>query len=219
MPTLDNADRDGDAAPNTQADVTSRPGRNPLKRLPLRLHHYASVVKDQEVNRQFFEDILGIPLVATWCERAISGELGIEMEYSHTLYALADGGALAFFQFADQGLYERCKAVPEFGRCIPRVDTGSSPGRLPRMITVIPPSERLICGAFRSSYSAVIFPPNILSYQSAVAFGSSLMRCTWSKVSLTSLIYCSSCAIPVHCNTSVKPRKKPLCGHGSEMVL
>ncbi len=125
MPTLDKAHHDGAAAPNTQADLASRPGRNPLKHLPLRLHHYASVVKDQEVNRQFFEDILGIPLVATWCERAISGELGIEMEYSHTLYALADGSALAFFQFADQGLYERCKAVPEFGRfhhCAFKVD-------------------------------------------------------------------------------------------------
>ena len=41
-----------------------------LDRLPERLHHFGFVVKDQEVNRQFFEDVLGIPLVATWCERA-----------------------------------------------------------------------------------------------------------------------------------------------------
>jgi glyoxylase I family protein len=34
--------------------------------LPLRLHHYAFVVKDQEVNRHFIEDIPGIPLTATW---------------------------------------------------------------------------------------------------------------------------------------------------------
>ncbi len=125
MKTLDKANHDGDTATQAQADSASRSGRNFLKQLPLRLHHYASVVKDQEVNRQFFEDVIGIPLVATWCERAVSGELGIEMEYSHTLYALADGSALAFFQFADEDLYERCKSVPEFGRfhhCAFKVD-------------------------------------------------------------------------------------------------
>ena len=39
-----------------------------LDELPQRLHHHAYVVRDQEKNRQFFEDLLGIPLVATWCE-------------------------------------------------------------------------------------------------------------------------------------------------------
>ena len=38
-----------------------------LQKLPSRLHHNAFVVKDHEVNRRFFEDLLGIPLVATWC--------------------------------------------------------------------------------------------------------------------------------------------------------
>ena len=37
-----------------------------LDELPLRLHHNAYVVKDQEANRRFLEDLLGIPLVATW---------------------------------------------------------------------------------------------------------------------------------------------------------
>ena len=67
MKTLDKANHDGDTATEAQADLASRSGRNFLKQLPLRLHHYASVVKDQEVNRQFFEDAIGIPLVATWC--------------------------------------------------------------------------------------------------------------------------------------------------------
>ena len=40
-----------------------------LSKLPSRLHHNAFVVKDHEVNRRFFEDLLGIPLVATWCEK------------------------------------------------------------------------------------------------------------------------------------------------------
>jgi catechol 2,3-dioxygenase-like lactoylglutathione lyase family enzyme len=83
-------------------------------KLPSRLHHYAWVTKDQEANRRFFEDVLGMPLVATWCERTYSAEAKRELEYCHTFYALADGGALAFFQFADPNDYERFRArAPE----------------------------------------------------------------------------------------------------------
>src|SRR5690606_21371116 len=63
-------------------------------RLPLRLHHHAWVTKDQEANRRFFEELLGMPLVATWCERTHNPEAGRELEYCHTFYALGDGGAL-----------------------------------------------------------------------------------------------------------------------------
>jgi len=88
-----------------------------LRQLPLRLHHYAFVVRDQEANRRFFEDVLGLPLVATWCERTFNAELGREIEYCHTFFGLADGGALAFFQFADEEMYERSKAVyPQVAR-------------------------------------------------------------------------------------------------------
>jgi len=88
----------------------------PLSQLPLRLHHYASVVRDQEVNRRFFEDILGIPLAATWCEQSVNPTLNRQVAYCHTLYALADGSTLAFFQFADEELYRLCKSMPEPGR-------------------------------------------------------------------------------------------------------
>jgi glyoxylase I family protein len=68
-----------------------------LAELPQRLHHHAFAVKDQEVNRQFIEDVLGIPLVATWCERMFNATLGREVDYCHTFYEMADGSALAFF--------------------------------------------------------------------------------------------------------------------------
>jgi catechol 2,3-dioxygenase-like lactoylglutathione lyase family enzyme len=88
-----------------------------LKQLPARLHHYAFTVKDQETNRKFFEDVIGIPLTATWCERAYNGSIGREIEYCHTFYALADGGALAFFQYADDDVYEALRALrPEQGQ-------------------------------------------------------------------------------------------------------
>ncbi|MEE1764848.1 VOC family protein [Streptomyces sp. SP18BB07] len=72
------------------SDVTS---------LPARLHHNAYVTRDQEATRAFYEDIIGLPLVATWKE---SDELfGAVRTYCHTFYGLGDGSALAFFQFAD----------------------------------------------------------------------------------------------------------------------
>jgi glyoxylase I family protein len=70
-----------------------------VARLPARLHHTAYVTKDQEKTRHFYEDVIGLPLVATWCE---SDELFGKMRtYVHTFYGIGDGAALAFFQFAD----------------------------------------------------------------------------------------------------------------------
>jgi len=73
-----------------QMDMASR---------PLRLHHTAYVTKDQAKTRAFYEDLIGLPLVATWKEQE-QGKAGTR-SYVHTFYALADGSALAFFQFAD----------------------------------------------------------------------------------------------------------------------
>ena len=84
---------------------------SPLPELPLRLHHNAFVVRDHEANRKFFEDVLGMPLVATWCERLFAKEVQREVSYCHTFFGLADGSALAFFQFADAEMYERSKAA------------------------------------------------------------------------------------------------------------
>ena len=77
----------------------------------MRLHHHAYAVKDQEANRHFIEDILGIPLVATWCERVFRPEVGREVDYCHTFFEMADGGALAFFQFADDEAWEKNRAI------------------------------------------------------------------------------------------------------------
>ena len=40
-----------------------------LNELPVRLHHNAYVCADQEKTRHFYEDIVGLPLVATWIEQ------------------------------------------------------------------------------------------------------------------------------------------------------
>ena len=72
----------------------------PTRTLPSRLHHTAYTTKDMEKTRQFYEEVIGLPLVATWSE---SDDLfGKVRTYCHCFFGLADGGALAFFQFADQ---------------------------------------------------------------------------------------------------------------------
>ena len=98
-------------------EVRPRTEAKLLNELPLRLHHNAYVVKDHEANRRFLEDLLGIPLVATWCERTYRADLGRDVDFCHTFFGLADGGALAFFQFADPEMYEltQAKEPPKVG--------------------------------------------------------------------------------------------------------
>jgi len=66
---------------------------------PTRLHHTAYVTKDMRATRAFYEELIGLPLVATWCEAdELFGKL---RTYCHCFFALEDGSALAFFQFAE----------------------------------------------------------------------------------------------------------------------
>lgn len=68
-----------------------------MAKLPTRLHHNAYVTNDMEATRKFYEEVIGLPLVATWSE---SDELfGAVRTYCHCFFGIGDGGALAFFQF------------------------------------------------------------------------------------------------------------------------
>lgn len=70
-----------------------------LKILPQRLHHHAYTTDDHEKTRQFYEDVIGLPLVAAYIENEhLDGEW---VELAHAFYGIGDGGALAFFNFAD----------------------------------------------------------------------------------------------------------------------
>jgi len=70
-----------------------------MTRLPSRLHHTAYVTKDLEATRVFYEDVIGLPLSATWCETDFL--FGKDRTYCHLFFDLGDGSSLAFFQFAD----------------------------------------------------------------------------------------------------------------------
>jgi catechol 2,3-dioxygenase-like lactoylglutathione lyase family enzyme len=127
-------------------------------RLPTRLHHYAYVVRDQEKARQFVEDVLGIPLVATWTERKFFGDIGEEHDYCHTFYELEGGGALAFFQFADPKMFDRCRpaVAAEIGRfqhIALRVDESRFDDIKARLASAGVPSREVEHGYCRSLYT------------------------------------------------------------------
>lgn len=69
--------------------------KSPMKRL----HHNAYVTADMEATRHFYEDLIGMPLIATWCESDVL--FGKERTYCHCFFGLEDDSALAFFQFAN----------------------------------------------------------------------------------------------------------------------
>lgn len=93
------------------AQQARKPATAPADALPLRLHHNAYVCADQERTRHFYEDIIGLPLLATWIEEGEFPEFpGRKMAYSHTFFGIGDGGALAFFEFADPEAAKAYKA-------------------------------------------------------------------------------------------------------------
>ena len=64
-----------------------------------KLHHNAYVTTDMEAVRQFYEEVIGFPLVATWAEQ--TDLFGKVRTYMHCFFDIGDGSCLAFFQFAD----------------------------------------------------------------------------------------------------------------------
>ena len=94
--------------------VQAHTGSRVLKELPLRLHHNAYVCANQERTRHFYEDIVGLPLVATWIEESEFPEFpGKKVSFAHTFFGIGDGGALAFFEFADPEVAARYKALQQ----------------------------------------------------------------------------------------------------------
>lgn len=80
------------------ATKTSEAHDNRHMARPIRLHHAAWVTRDHEMTRAFYEDVLGLPLSACWIEKNPANG----REYCHTCFEIGDGGAIAFFDWADQ---------------------------------------------------------------------------------------------------------------------
>jgi len=98
-------------------------------RLPSRLHHNAYVTADMEATRKFYEDVIGLPLVATWSESDVL--FGALRTYIHCFFALGDDSALAFFQFAspeDQALFGPKMPASPFHHIALNVDAETQKG-------------------------------------------------------------------------------------------
>lgn len=102
--------------------------------IPTRLHHTAYVSRNLEETRRFYEDLIGLPLIATWCEKDVL--FGSERVYCHVFFGLADGSALAFFQFAepgDQDLFGPSLTSSPFRHIAVKCDEGTQDGILKRL--------------------------------------------------------------------------------------
>ncbi len=64
------------------------------------LFHHAYRAKDSEDTRHFYQDLIGMPLLACFVETE-DPVRGGPTNYIHTYFGLGDGSALAFFQFED----------------------------------------------------------------------------------------------------------------------
>jgi catechol 2,3-dioxygenase-like lactoylglutathione lyase family enzyme len=104
-------------------------GTQPHARLPSRLHHTAYVTRDLDATRRFYEQIIGLPLIATWCEA--DQLFGDERVYCHLFFGLGDGGALAFFKFAkreDEELFGPKMPASPFHHIALKVDAETQQG-------------------------------------------------------------------------------------------
>jgi glyoxylase I family protein len=77
----------------------------PAKAIPapsavLRLHHFAYRCRDAEETRQFYEDVLGLPLVHVVKETTVPST-GEKTPFVHLFFELKDGSCIAFFDLGD----------------------------------------------------------------------------------------------------------------------
>lgn len=83
-------------------------------RIPGRLHHYNFTTRDHAKTREFYEDLLGFPLLAFWTEiEPLPDNDGKDVVMGHAFYGLGDGSMLAFMHFGDPEFAERMKAPPQ----------------------------------------------------------------------------------------------------------
>src|SRR5712675_2318638 len=78
-----------------------------------RLHHHAVRTDDMEATRHFYEDVLGMPMVAAMKE-SMDSTSGRKTPFLHCFFEMGDGGCLAFFQFLPDA-YGPADKLPQDG--------------------------------------------------------------------------------------------------------
>lgn len=87
------------------------------------LHHHAFRCRSAEETRAFYEGLLGFPLVAA-CIEPIDPLTNEPKPYMHLYFELADGSALAFFDYPSHFKPEDFPEVDQFGHHIAMEVTG-----------------------------------------------------------------------------------------------
>ena len=65
------------------------------------IHHFAYKCRDSAETRQFYEEVLGLPLVAVLEEKDRLTTTGDRLSFVHFFFQMGDGNYLAFFDFGD----------------------------------------------------------------------------------------------------------------------
>lgn len=76
-----------------------------------RLNHFAWRCRDAEETRQFYEDILGLPLAHVIREHTVPST-GEYCPYTHIFFRMADGSFMAFFDLGDDQIAEPSPNTP-----------------------------------------------------------------------------------------------------------
>ena len=100
-------------------DLATLPPPAPIQQL----HHYAYKARDAEETRQFYEDILGLPLYHI-IQSDYVPSTGEYCPYTHFFFRLKDGSFIAFFDLGDDVKAEPSPNTPLWVNHIAfRVDT------------------------------------------------------------------------------------------------
>lgn len=79
------------------------------------IHHVAYRCRDAEQTRWFYEDVLGLPLVAAIINEKVAG-LEKDIPYLHLFFQLGDGNTIAFFDEPDGTTAEQFERASGFDR-------------------------------------------------------------------------------------------------------
>ena len=77
-----------------------------------RLHHHAVRTDDMEATRRFYEDLIGMPMVAA-LKGNVDPSTGRATPFLHCFFEMGDGGSLAFFQFLPDAYGPADKLPPD----------------------------------------------------------------------------------------------------------
>lgn len=77
------------------------------------LYHYSFPCRDGEETRKFYEDILGLPLVACMMADKVPST-GEEKPYSHFFFEMGDGSYIAFFDLGENEMPQPSPNTPDW---------------------------------------------------------------------------------------------------------